>query len=126
MEPENASQARCARGAKPQRRDHSQEANTANRSAKSAHQPRGAKASMPRTTGRRASAVRTRVSSMAPVLAGLGQRLALGELLAGAAEAALPLAVGREGRLEGGGIEVRPEFVGEVELRVRELPQEEV
>ena len=33
MEAENASQARCARGVNPQRRDHSHVANTANRMA---------------------------------------------------------------------------------------------
>ena len=44
-------------------RDHSQQAMRAIASAKTAHTPAGAKKSIPRTTGRIASAVMTRVSS---------------------------------------------------------------
>src|SRR5919108_5564539 len=82
---------------------------------------------MPRTTGSRATAVRTRVRSIGNLgLARAGQGLAFGQLLAGAAEPALAPRVRGDGLVQGFGAEVGPERIGEVELGVRELPEEEV
>src|SRR5688500_4817399 len=110
--------------------DHSQQESSAISNAKSAHTGGLARNSMPRTSGSSATAVRTRVSSTGAALeagsAGLRQRLGLRELLAGAPEAALAPAEGVERVGERGGPEVRPQGFGEVQLGVRELPQEEV
>src|SRR5207244_2852954 len=48
------------------------------------------------------------------------------DLVARAAEAALAGAVRHDRGIERRGVEVRPERVGEAQLRVRELPEEEV
>src|SRR4051812_34131735 len=112
-------------------RAHSQQPMSAIVSTNAAHSPRGAKKSMPTTRTRTTTAVSTRVRSMSlavrePASAGLRRGLRGGQLLARAAEAALAAAEGGERFLERRGAEVRPERIGEVELRVRELPQEEI
>src|SRR3954468_16464570 len=48
------------------------------------------------------------------------------DLLARASEAPLAAAVRRNGGIQGCAIEVRPQGFGEVELRIRQLPKEEV
>src|SRR5690349_11968001 len=109
-------------------RDHSQQPRSAMTRAKSDQTGAGAMNSMQSTSARSATAVRTRVRSIVRggPLARLGHRLARGELLAGTAEAALAAAEGFEGRVEGGRAEVWPQRLGEVELGVGELPQQEV
>ena len=52
--------------------------------------------------------------------------VALPDLLAGAAEAPLAAAIRGDRRVERRGVEVRPQRVGEIELAVGELPQQEV
>src|SRR2546425_12727839 len=47
-------------------------------------------------------------------------------LLAGASEAALALPVGGKRRVERRSIEVGPQRVGEIELRIRQLPEEKI
>ena len=47
-------------------------------------------------------------------------------MLAGAAEAALTSGIGRNGGIERGAIEIRPQEIGEVQLRVGKLPQQEI
>src|SRR5438045_8388457 len=114
-------------------RDHSQQATRTSSSMKSDHSAGGAKNNMPSSTGRIASAVRTRVSStFSPTNAWrsrsdrVAHRFVLRELLAGAAEAPLAPAVGFERPLQRFGAEIRPQGVREVELRVGELPEQEV
>src|SRR5689334_11968416 len=104
-------------------RDHSQHETSAIASTNRPHTAGDERNSMPRTTGSSATAVTTRVSSTLSSLLG-GLRGV--ELLAGAAEAALAALVRRDRLAEGLGAEVGPERVGEVELGVRELPQQEV
>src|SRR5687768_11580399 len=119
---------------KPHSRDHSQAPASAIASTKSDHQVGLARNSMPRTTGRIATAVRTRVLSTEDAIARregrasarLREGLGGHELLAGAAEASLAAAIGGEGLLQRGGAEIGPQGVGEVELGVRELPEQEV
>src|SRR6185436_20894863 len=48
------------------------------------------------------------------------------ELLAGAAEPAFPVAVGIDGAGQRLCVEIRPQLVGEVELRISQLPQKEI
>src|SRR5206468_11527592 len=47
-------------------------------------------------------------------------------LLAGASKAALALPVGGKRRVERRSIEVGPQRVGEIELRIRQLPEEKI
>src|SRR5262245_25800877 len=87
----------------------------------------------PRNAAISAAAVRSRVKNKR---SGVGRRwqrreaaLARGgrrQLLARAAEAALARPVRGECRLEGLRAEIRPERLGEMQLRVGELPQQEV
>src|SRR5688572_25549906 len=74
----------------------------------------------------RTAAVARRAASTLPDRSGHFGPARLLDLLAGAAEAALALAVGLDREVERRGVEIRPERLGEVELRVRELPEEEV
>src|SRR5271156_6475306 len=53
-------------------------------------------------------------------------RLRLAELLAGAAEAPFPPAVGGEGILKRGGVEIRPQRIREIQFRISKLPEQEV
>src|SRR6185437_3127976 len=112
--------------ASPHSRDHSQHDTSATASMKSAQRARGARNTIATTTTRATTAVITRVASIGKASAGLADRFALRELLAGAPEAALPAAVGGDGFVERLGAEVGPQRVGEVELGVGELPEEEV
>src|SRR5258706_7083762 len=105
-------------------RDHSQQPRSAIARTKTDHGSAVAKNSIPTRSSRMTTAVITRVRSTSS--AGLDDRLPFLELLARAAEAALALAIGGHRGIEGRGIEVRPQRFGEIELRVRELPEEEV
>src|SRR4051812_40688005 len=104
-------------------RDHSQQEVSAITRTNTPHTAGAARNSMPRTTGSSTSAVRTRVRS---TLSGLLGGLRGGELLAGAPEAALAVLVRGDRFAEGLGAEIGPQRVGEIELGVRELPQQEV
>src|SRR6185295_10243771 len=79
------------------------------------------------------AAVRTRVRNKRSGVSRGAQRRQPGcfalcrfELLAGASEAAFTRAVRGESSLERGGIEVRPQRVGEMQFRIGELPEQEV
>src|SRR5262245_25184292 len=80
--------------------------------------------------GRRNSAASRIASSTAAVptrfTSGDFGALGLLDLLAGAAEAPLARAVGNDGRVERGGVEVGPQRFGEVKLGVGQLPEQEV
>src|SRR5579862_4550592 len=106
-------------------RAHSQQHTRATTSMNADHAAGGARKTIARRTTSATTAVITRVASMA-VLAGLFRGFALGELLARAPEAALAAAVGGDRLVERGGPEIGPQRLGEVELRVRELPEKEV
>src|SRR5258706_14098341 len=105
-------------------RDHSQHPRSAIARTNTDHARAGAKKSIPTRSSRMTTAVITRVRSTSS--AGLDDRLPFLDLLAGAAEAALALAIGGHRGIEGRSVEVRPQRLGEVELRIRELPEEEV
>src|SRR6476620_8977903 len=105
-------------------RDHSQQPSSAITSTKTDQAMGGARNSIPSNSSRMRTAVMTRVRSTL-ASAGLCDRLPFPQLLAGAAEAALALAIGGERGVEGGGVEVRPQRLGEEELRIGELPQQE-
>src|SRR6266850_4605737 len=57
---------------------------------------------------------------------GSGRRRLRAELFAGAAEPAFPAAVGVNGASQCLSVEIRPQLVGEVELGIGQLPQQEV
>src|SRR5687768_6344682 len=83
------------------------------------------------TRGRRKSAAHRIASSTAAVPTrrrrlGNVRALCLLELLARAPEAPLARAIGFDRRVERRTVEVRPQRLGEVELRIGELPEEEV
>src|SRR5712671_6098755 len=99
----------------------------------------GNRNSAERNTASRTSAVSTRVFSMGarafppawretlrdpPAHAGFA--LGFLELLAGASEAALALAIPRDRRVELLGVEVRPQRRGEIQFRIRKLPKQEI
>src|SRR5687768_17551780 len=89
-----------------------------------------ASAAMPARGSRNSAAIRI-ASSTAAVPARLRNSgnvgaLRLLELLAGATEAPLAAAVGCDRRIQRRAVEIGPERVGEVQLGVRELPQQEV
>src|SRR5690348_15234365 len=104
--------------------------------ASTSHPVRGRKKSAATTRAIRAAAVRIRVVIMCSPRPPRGAARALrdsparvagfGELLARAAEPALALGVPRDREVELARVEVGPERVGEVELGVRELPEQEI
>src|SRR5689334_11743252 len=105
-------------------RDHSQHEMSAITSTNRPHTAGEDRKSMPRTIGSSATAVMTRVSST--LAGGLRGGLGRDELLAGAAEAPLAPLVRRDRLAERLGAEIGPERLGEVELGVGELPEQEV
>src|SRR2546423_12045132 len=116
---------RSARGARPHRRDHSQQPRSATTSTNSAHSAGGAKNSIATRTTRMTTAVATRVASTSGS-ARLRHRLAFAQLLARPSEAPFALAVRRDGGIERLGAEIGPERVGEEELGVGELPEDAI
>src|SRR5262245_14501291 len=121
---------RCWSAASPA---HSQPAPTSSR-AQTATQPAcGSRNSAAPNPASSAAAVRTRAFSIAPSAParnGLcdppSAGLRLLDLIAGASEATLALLVPLDRRVELGSAEIRPEGRGEIQLRVRELPQQEI
>src|SRR6266853_1495846 len=82
-------------------------------------QPRGgSQNSAPSVSGISTAAVRMRALSMLSSVRG--------ELLAGAAVTPLAALIRRDGLVQRRCVEVRPEQIGEIELRVRDLPKQEV
>ena len=120
------------------RRAHSQAASAAIAAATRRPAERGSRNSAARSAAISTIAVTTRSPSIAwpgPATPADGVRQAVrrrvgacdcDELLAGAAEAALAPAVRGDRGVERRGVEVGPQRLGEVELGVRELPQQEV
>src|SRR5688572_1190661 len=103
----------------------------------SAHSHCGEKISAAAKSGSATSTVSARMMNMPgePPVARAGTSSARGyagdtlggaQLLARAPEAALTLLVRADRRLEGRGIEIRPQRFGEIELGVGELPQQKV
>src|SRR5690554_2818485 len=101
---------------------HSQAARPATSAISAIHNDSGAKNSAARKPAIRMTAVTTRSLSIAATLLRRHAR----DLLAGAAETALARAVGRDCLIERELVEVGPQRVGEVQLGVGELPQQEV
>src|SRR4051794_32694458 len=98
---------------------------SAMRSTKAAHSALDAKNSIATRMTRMTTAVATRVASTCRS-ARLRDGLAFAQLLARAPEAPLALAVRGDGRIERLGAEIGPQRLGEVELGVGELPEEEI
>src|SRR5690606_12170763 len=73
----------------------------------------------------RKSAVRTRVLSI-DLVCRQCRCVGFAQLFAGAAKAALALAEGLDGDIQRGGVELGPQQVGEIKLRVGQLPEQEV
>src|SRR5262245_87542 len=74
-----------------------------------------------------------RVSRSGQLAARVGQiddrrvgALRLAQLFAGAAETAFALLEGSDGRVQRGSVEVGPQQIGEIQLRVSQLPQQEI
>src|SRR5712671_6658681 len=119
----------------PRRRQslaHSKPASAQTAASSATSQGRGSRNSAASRAAMSSVAVPTRAASPpeGPAAGGVTTSGDLGplrllELLAGAAEAALPAAIGVDRLVEGGSIEIRPERFGEIELRIGELPEQE-
>src|SRR5690349_11431392 len=82
--------------------------------------------SAPTSPAMRTAAVPRRAASTRPDRSGHFGPFRLLDLLAGAPEAPLALAIGLDRQVQRGGVEVRPQRFGEVQLAVGELPEQEV
>src|SRR5260221_456893 len=124
--------AHAARPPSRQSRAHSKAARPASAATSATSQARGSRKRAARSAAMSTAAVATLTASPPEVrpgkLTSLGDFGPLGllHLLARAAEAALAAAVRIDRLIQRRGVEVRPKLVGEIELGVRELPQQEV